>query len=232
MVTPARNRPGNGTIQLCRNNAAFPSWLNVNNLNNVSFRLSIFQAVAAFVLQNALHLTPDIHPALLAKNVYGRGDCKTVDSLPCACDFCARTKLLPTARPTLDNTFLAVGRSDGWAVGRSGPFAGSGIKYAIEDGVVTANLLAEPLKAGSLCLRDLAEAHCRRVADPSHSGLGGCCVGATSTGRAKAASEKFRNSDHCAKCFLALAQWYLRTSPCARIGCAPRGDHHAKYLCA
>src|SRR5438105_15396803 len=45
---------------------------------------------------------------------------------------------------------------------RSGPFAGSGIKYAIEDAVVTANLLAEPLKAASLCLRDLAEVKRRR----------------------------------------------------------------------
>ena len=41
------------------------------------------------------------------------------------------------------------------------PFAGSGIKYAIED-AVAANLLAEPLKAGSLCLRDLAEVQRRR----------------------------------------------------------------------
>jgi 2-polyprenyl-6-methoxyphenol hydroxylase-like FAD-dependent oxidoreductase len=42
------------------------------------------------------------------------------------------------------------------------PAAGSGIKYAIEDAVVAANLLAEPLKAGRLRLRDLAEVQRRR----------------------------------------------------------------------
>ncbi len=36
------------------------------------------------------------------------------------------------------------------------PAAGSGIKYAIEDAVVAANLLAAPLKAGRVGLRDLA----------------------------------------------------------------------------
>jgi 2-polyprenyl-6-methoxyphenol hydroxylase-like FAD-dependent oxidoreductase len=36
------------------------------------------------------------------------------------------------------------------------PFAGSGIKYAIEDAVVTSNLLAEKLKAGHVLLQDLA----------------------------------------------------------------------------
>lgn len=42
------------------------------------------------------------------------------------------------------------------------PAAGSGIKYAIEDAVVAANLLAAPLKAGQLRLRDLAEVQRRR----------------------------------------------------------------------
>jgi hypothetical protein len=88
---------------------------------------------------------------------------------------------------------------------RSGPFAGSGIKDAIEDAVLTANLLAEPLMAGSLCLRDLAEVQRRREWPTRIIQALGCCVGATSTGRAKAASEKFQNSDHYAKCFLALA---------------------------
>jgi 2-polyprenyl-6-methoxyphenol hydroxylase-like FAD-dependent oxidoreductase len=36
------------------------------------------------------------------------------------------------------------------------PAAGAGIKYAIEDAVVAANVLAEPLKAGQVSLRDLA----------------------------------------------------------------------------
>lgn len=36
------------------------------------------------------------------------------------------------------------------------PFAGAGIKYAIEDAVASANLLTAPLKTGRLCLRDLA----------------------------------------------------------------------------
>src|SRR5207244_9229536 len=35
------------------------------------------------------------------------------------------------------------------------PFAGSGIKYAIEDAVVAANLLAAPLKQGRVGIRDL-----------------------------------------------------------------------------
>jgi 2-polyprenyl-6-methoxyphenol hydroxylase-like FAD-dependent oxidoreductase len=42
------------------------------------------------------------------------------------------------------------------------PAAGSGIKYAIEDAVVAANVLAAPLKAGRLRLRDLAEVQRRR----------------------------------------------------------------------
>jgi 2-polyprenyl-6-methoxyphenol hydroxylase-like FAD-dependent oxidoreductase len=42
------------------------------------------------------------------------------------------------------------------------PAAGSGIKYAIEDAVVAANLLGEPLKARRLRLSDLAEAQRRR----------------------------------------------------------------------
>jgi 2-polyprenyl-6-methoxyphenol hydroxylase-like FAD-dependent oxidoreductase len=40
--------------------------------------------------------------------------------------------------------------------------AGSGIKYAIEDAVVAANVLAAPLKAGRLHLRDLAEVQRQR----------------------------------------------------------------------
>jgi 2-polyprenyl-6-methoxyphenol hydroxylase-like FAD-dependent oxidoreductase len=42
------------------------------------------------------------------------------------------------------------------------PAAGSGIKYAMEDAVVAANLLAEPLKAGRVRLRDLAAVQRRR----------------------------------------------------------------------
>src|SRR5262249_1957061 len=42
------------------------------------------------------------------------------------------------------------------------PAAGAGIKYAIEDAVVAANLLAGPLAAGRLRLRDLAEVQQRR----------------------------------------------------------------------
>jgi 2-polyprenyl-6-methoxyphenol hydroxylase-like FAD-dependent oxidoreductase len=42
------------------------------------------------------------------------------------------------------------------------PAAGSGIKYAIEDAVVAANVLAGPLKAGRVRLRDLAEVQRRR----------------------------------------------------------------------
>lgn len=42
------------------------------------------------------------------------------------------------------------------------PFAGSGIKYAIEDAVVAANLLAEPLSKGTACLRDLCQVQRRR----------------------------------------------------------------------
>ena len=37
------------------------------------------------------------------------------------------------------------------------PFAGSGIKYAIEDAVVVANQLTDPLKRGQVSLQDLAE---------------------------------------------------------------------------
>ncbi len=42
------------------------------------------------------------------------------------------------------------------------PFAGSGIKYAIEDAVVAANLLAEPLRQGTACVRDLSQVQRRR----------------------------------------------------------------------
>ena len=42
------------------------------------------------------------------------------------------------------------------------PAAGSGIKYAIEDAVVAANVLAAPLKAGRVKLRDLAEVQRKR----------------------------------------------------------------------
>ncbi len=42
------------------------------------------------------------------------------------------------------------------------PAAGSGIKYAIEDAVVAANILAVPLKAGRLQLRDLMEVQRQR----------------------------------------------------------------------
>ena len=42
------------------------------------------------------------------------------------------------------------------------PFAGSGIKYAIEDAVVAANVLTKPLKAGRLGLGDLAKVQRRR----------------------------------------------------------------------
>src|SRR5260370_18546637 len=36
------------------------------------------------------------------------------------------------------------------------PAAGAGIKYAVEDAVVAANVLAKPLKAGQVRLRQLA----------------------------------------------------------------------------
>jgi 2-polyprenyl-6-methoxyphenol hydroxylase-like FAD-dependent oxidoreductase len=42
------------------------------------------------------------------------------------------------------------------------PAAGAGIKYAIEDAVAAANLLAEPLRAGRVRLADLAEVQRRR----------------------------------------------------------------------
>ena len=42
------------------------------------------------------------------------------------------------------------------------PAAGAGIKYAIEDAVVAANILSEPLKAGKLEFRHLAEVQRRR----------------------------------------------------------------------
>lgn len=42
------------------------------------------------------------------------------------------------------------------------PAAGSGIKYAIEDAVVAANLLAEPLLTGTLRVQDLAQVQRRR----------------------------------------------------------------------
>ena len=42
------------------------------------------------------------------------------------------------------------------------PAAGAGIKYAVEDAVVAANLLAEPLKGGKLKVRDLAQVQRQR----------------------------------------------------------------------
>jgi 2-polyprenyl-6-methoxyphenol hydroxylase-like FAD-dependent oxidoreductase len=42
------------------------------------------------------------------------------------------------------------------------PAAGAGIKYAVEDAVVAANLLADPLKAGYVSVRDLAAVQRRR----------------------------------------------------------------------
>jgi len=42
------------------------------------------------------------------------------------------------------------------------PAAGAGIKYAIEDAVEAANVLAVPLRDGRVCLRDLAEVQRRR----------------------------------------------------------------------
>ena len=42
------------------------------------------------------------------------------------------------------------------------PAAGAGIKYAVEDAVVAANLLAEPLKANKLEVRDLAHVQSKR----------------------------------------------------------------------
>ena len=42
------------------------------------------------------------------------------------------------------------------------PAAGAGIKYAVEDAVVAANLLAEPLKAKKLEVRDLAKVQSQR----------------------------------------------------------------------
>ena len=42
------------------------------------------------------------------------------------------------------------------------PAAGAGIKYAVEDAVVAANLLSEPLKAGKLEIRDLAQVQRQR----------------------------------------------------------------------
>lgn len=42
------------------------------------------------------------------------------------------------------------------------PAAGAGIKYAVEDAVVAANLLAEPLKANKLEVRDLAQVQRQR----------------------------------------------------------------------
>ncbi len=43
------------------------------------------------------------------------------------------------------------------------PVGGVGINYAIQDAVVTANLLARPLASGRLSLRDLHRVQCRRV---------------------------------------------------------------------
>ena len=42
------------------------------------------------------------------------------------------------------------------------PAAGAGIKYAVEDAVVAANILAEPLKANKLEVRDLAQVQRQR----------------------------------------------------------------------
>jgi 2-polyprenyl-6-methoxyphenol hydroxylase-like FAD-dependent oxidoreductase len=42
------------------------------------------------------------------------------------------------------------------------PAAGAGIKYAVEDAVVAANVLAEPLKAGRVSLRHLAAVQRKR----------------------------------------------------------------------
>ena len=42
------------------------------------------------------------------------------------------------------------------------PAAGAGVKYAVEDAVVAANILAEPLKAGNVELRDLAKVQRKR----------------------------------------------------------------------
>jgi 2-polyprenyl-6-methoxyphenol hydroxylase-like FAD-dependent oxidoreductase len=42
------------------------------------------------------------------------------------------------------------------------PAAGAGIKYAVEDAVVAANVLAEPLKAGRVCLGNLAAVQRKR----------------------------------------------------------------------
>ncbi len=42
------------------------------------------------------------------------------------------------------------------------PAAGAGIKYAVEDAVVAANLLTEPLKANTLKVRDLAQVQSQR----------------------------------------------------------------------
>lgn len=42
------------------------------------------------------------------------------------------------------------------------PAAGVGIKYAVEDAVVAANLLAKPLKANKLEVRDLAQVQRKR----------------------------------------------------------------------
>jgi 2-polyprenyl-6-methoxyphenol hydroxylase-like FAD-dependent oxidoreductase len=42
------------------------------------------------------------------------------------------------------------------------PVGGVGINYAIQDAVVAANVLSEPLKAGKIRLRDLAEVQRQR----------------------------------------------------------------------
>ena len=49
-----------------------------------------------------------------------------------------------------------------WTVLALTPAAGAGIKYAVEDAVVAANTLAEPLKSGELELRDLAQVQRQR----------------------------------------------------------------------
>jgi 2-polyprenyl-6-methoxyphenol hydroxylase-like FAD-dependent oxidoreductase len=43
------------------------------------------------------------------------------------------------------------------------PAAGAGIKYAMEDAVVAANVLTEPLRVGRVRLSDLAEVQRRRI---------------------------------------------------------------------
>jgi 2-polyprenyl-6-methoxyphenol hydroxylase-like FAD-dependent oxidoreductase len=57
------------------------------------------------------------------------------------------------------------------------PFAGAGIKYAIEDAVVAANVLAEPLKAGRVRLHDLGEIQRQRQWPPRFIQAAGAVLG-------------------------------------------------------